>query len=88
MVVGEQYQEPPTIDIQFPLESDLVNYTRKGNLNFQSITIPSSLVQERLKEAGNDGRSPDKIIIESADSVSRDGTGISIYVKCQKTWTA
>lgn len=53
VVVGEQYQEPPIIDIQFPNDSDLVNYTRNENVQF--ITIPSSLIKEKLKEAGNNG---------------------------------
>ena len=54
VVVGKKYEEPPTTDLQFPLPADLINYTRSENIS--TITIPPSLVQERLKEAGDGGR--------------------------------
>ena len=53
VVAGEQYREPPTIDLQFPLPDDLVNYTSSKNTS--SITVPSSLVEQRLREAENGG---------------------------------
>lgn len=54
VVVGEQYKKPPTTDLQFPLSDDLINYTKSDNI--LTITIPSSVVQERLKLAGDDGK--------------------------------
>jgi C4-type Zn-finger protein len=51
VVLGEQYREPPSIDLQFPLPDDLVNYT--SSQNSTTITIPSSLIEERLREAEN-----------------------------------
>ena len=51
VVVGEQYGEPPSIDLQFPLPDDLVNYTSSENTS--TITIPSSLIEERLRETEN-----------------------------------
>lgn len=55
MVVGERYEESPTTDLQFPLPDDLINYTRSENIS--TITIPPSLIQERLEEAEDGGRS-------------------------------
>ena len=53
MLVGEHYEEPPTTDLHFPLPIDLVNYTRSEDIS--TITVPLSLVQERLQEAGGSG---------------------------------
>ena len=53
VVVGEKYREPPSANLQFPTPADLVNYTNSTNTS--TITIPSSLVKERLREVGNDG---------------------------------
>ena len=54
VVVGEQYNEPPSNDLHFPIPADLVNYT--NNTNTLTITIPSSLVEERLWEMGDNGK--------------------------------
>ena len=54
VVVGKQYEQPPTTDLQFPLSDDLINYTKSDNIS--TITIPPSVVQERLKSAGDDGK--------------------------------
>lgn len=54
VVVGEQYSESPIVDLQFPLPADLVNYTNSRNIS--SITIPSSLVRERLEELEGGGK--------------------------------
>ena len=54
VVVGEQYQESPATELHFPLPADLVNYTRSENIS--TITVPPSLIQERLEEVGEGGR--------------------------------
>lgn len=61
MVVGEQYKEPPTTDLHFPLPTDLVNYTTSEDI--LTITIPPSLVQERLEAVGDNGIQIFKIVI-------------------------
>ena len=53
VVVGEQYHEPPTVDLQFPLSADLINFTSSKNIS--TITIPPSLIVARLKELGDGG---------------------------------
>ena len=53
VVVGEQYHEPPITDLQFPLSADLINYTSSKNIS--TVTIPPSLIKERLKELGGNG---------------------------------
>jgi hypothetical protein len=42
-----QYRQSPAGVIQFPMEADLINFTRVRNLE-ASITIPQSLIQERM----------------------------------------
>ena len=55
VVVGEQYKESPITNLRFPLPADLVNYTRSEDIS--TITVPQSLIQERLEEVGENGRS-------------------------------
>ena len=49
----EQYDDPPLFDLRFPNELDLINYTMRGDIS--EITIPPSLVQERLRERITNG---------------------------------
>jgi hypothetical protein len=56
VVVGEQYEKPPTTDLQFPLADDLINYTQSDNIS--TIKIPLSVIQERLNTAKDDGKLP------------------------------
>ena len=53
VVSTEQYQEPPLFDLRFPDKLDLINYTMNGEIS--EITIPPSLVQERLGEMTSNG---------------------------------
>ena len=53
VVSTEQYQDPPLFDLQFPDKKDLINYTKSGDIS--KITIPPSLVQERLGERTSAG---------------------------------
>ena len=48
VVSTEQYEDPPLLDLRFPDELDLINYTMRGDIS--EISIPPSLVQERLGE--------------------------------------
>ena len=54
VVVGEQYREAPTADLQFPTTADLVNFT--DSKKSSAITIPSSVVKGRLGEMGDGGK--------------------------------
>ena len=53
VVSTEQYEDPPLFDLRFPDELDLINYTMRGDIS--DITIPPSLVQERLGERTTNG---------------------------------
>lgn len=53
VVVGQRYQNPPKIDLRFPFSPDLINYTSSQNIS--TITIPASLVRERLDKMGDNG---------------------------------
>ena len=55
VVNGNQYSEPPSSAIKFPIAADLVNYT-KNIKHVSEITIPPSLVQERMEEKENNGK--------------------------------
>ena len=54
VVVGEQYREAPTTDLRFPTTADLVNFT--DSKESSAITIPSSVVNERLGKMGDGGK--------------------------------
>ena len=43
----------PAMDLHFPHEKDLTNYTNRKDVS--EIIIPQSLVKERLDEVNNDG---------------------------------
>ena len=55
VVSGNQYSEPPSSAIEFPIAADLVNYT-KNIKDVSEITIPPSLVQERMEKMDNNGK--------------------------------
>ena len=44
---------PPAMDLHFPHEKDLTNYTNRKDVS--EIIIPQSLVKERLDGVNNDG---------------------------------
>ena len=54
VVTGNQYSEPPSSAIKFPIAADLVNYT-KNIKEVSEINIPPSLVQERMEEMDDNG---------------------------------
>ena len=54
VVTGNQYSEPPSSAIKFPIAADLVNYT-KNIKEVSEINIPTSLVQERMEEMDDNG---------------------------------
>ena len=54
VIVGEQYETPPSADLQFPLIDDLINYTHSDNIS--TIKIPPSVIQERLNMVENNGK--------------------------------
>ena len=45
---GREYSDPPSTDIAFPSNSDMVNYTT--NRNVASIKIPPSLIKDNLQD--------------------------------------
>ena len=47
--------KPPSSDLKFPNKKDLVNYTKAENV--AEITIPRSLVEEKLEYMGEAGKS-------------------------------
>lgn len=49
VVRSMQYSEPPSSVILFPIEADLINFTR-ARKSEASITIPQSLIQERMND--------------------------------------
>ena len=53
VVSAEQYAEPPSADLRFPIKDDLINYTKGKDMS--EIIIPSTLVREKLEEE-NDGK--------------------------------
>lgn len=44
-----RYNQPPSNVVQFPTKADLINFTKVGNSQ-ASITIPQSLIQERMSD--------------------------------------
>lgn len=54
VVTGNQYREPPSAALRFPIAADLVNFT-KGNREFSEVNVPPSLVQERMAEMDENG---------------------------------
>ena len=56
VVTGNRYGETPPTDIKFPMPADLVNYTVRSK-DFSKIAIPPSLVQERMDQMRDNGKS-------------------------------
>ena len=54
VVTGNQYREPPSAAIKFPIADDLVNFT-KGSREVSEVNVPPSLVQERMAEMDENG---------------------------------
>ena len=54
-MTGNQYREPPASAVRFPIAPDLVNYT-KGSMDSTQISLPPSLIQERMAEMDNNGK--------------------------------
>lgn len=54
VVTGNQYREPPSSAIRFPIAADLVNFT-KGSRDISEVTVPPSLIQERMTEMNDNG---------------------------------
>ena len=53
-MTGNQYREPPSAAIKFPVASDLVNFT-KGSREVSEVNVLPSLVQERMAERDDNG---------------------------------
>ena len=53
-MTGNQYREPPSVAIRFPIAADLVNFTM-GSREISEVNVPPSLVQEMMAEMDENG---------------------------------